>query len=137
MTWLSDKLSRRIQFMRGEQIPNAAGGSTQTYKPLVKVWAGVAQISESAAAAYIRNVQIKDTPTHKFTVRYCLMIGMTSEGGGYIRADNFIFLLSRNSDSVGRLFKIITARNVREADEYVEILAKEMGQLDTLKGVVS
>jgi len=86
MTWLSDKLSRRIQFMRGEQIPNAAGGSTQTYKPLVKVWAGVAQISESAAAAYIRNVQIKDTPTHKFTVRYCLMIGMTSEGGGYIRA---------------------------------------------------
>ena len=122
--------------MTQEQTPNSDGGYTQQYKNLAEVWAGVDPISASAAK-YIRSVQIGDAPTHKITVRRSLPMGVaTAEAGGFVKADNFIFLLSTTKGTIGRLFRIDAAQNVGELDEYLEVMVKEMGQFDTSRGVM-
>jgi hypothetical protein len=122
--------------MQQEQLDATDGSYTQKYKALAKVWAGVDPISASAAA-YIRGVQINDSPTHKFTVRRSVPMGVaTAEVGGFVKADNFIFLLSSNPGTVGRLFRILAAANNMEQDEFIEIMAKEMGTFDTSRGLL-
>ena len=122
--------------MQQEQESASDGSYTQKYKALGKVWAGLEPISASAAA-YVRGVQINDAPTHKFTVRKSIPMGVaTSEVGGYVKADNFIFLLSTHNPQTGRLFRILGAANSMEQDEFIEGLAKEMGVLDTSRGVM-
>jgi len=135
MTWLSAKLNKRIQIMKQEQEASSTGGFKQTYNALGIVWAGIEPISVSAAA-YIRNVQIEDAPTHKFTVRRNVAGNIDIYGEGIIRADYYVFLLKTNIPTTGRLFKILTAMNVNEDDEQIQFLAKEMGMLDTLTGVI-
>lgn len=136
MTWLASKLNRRIQFMKQEQTADAVtGGFKQTYKSLGIAWAGIEPLSVSAAA-YVRNVQIEDAPTHKFTVRRNKAADIDIYGDGIVKADYFIFLLSNNIPTTGRLFKILTAMNVDERNEQLQFLAKEIGMLDTLLGVI-
>lgn len=135
MTWLSAKLNRRIQFMKQEQEASSTGGFKQTYKVLEIVWAGIEPISISAAA-YVRNVQIEDVPTHKFTVRKNRPANIDIYGDGVVKANYYVFLLNSNIPMTGRLFKILTAMNVDEQDEQIQFLAKEMGMLDTLTGVI-
>jgi hypothetical protein len=135
MTWLASQLSRRILFLVPTQTPNAAGGLTQTYKQLARVWAGVKPVSMSAGS-YVRNVQIGDAPTHEFTVRRSIPMGVDTYGTGFVKADNFVFLLSSATPTVGRLFRILSAANVDEIDESIKFLAKEIGQLDAQKGIV-
>lgn len=135
MTWLSAKLNKRIQFMKQEQVASSTGGFKQTYKALEIVWAGIEPISISAGA-YIRNVQIEDAPTHKFTVRKNESANINIYGEGVVRADYYVFLLNTNIPITGRLFKILTAINVDEANEQIQFLAKEIGILDTLTGII-
>ena len=136
MTWLIDKLSRRIMFMQQDQEAALDGSYTQKYKALGKVWAGLEPVSASSAA-YVRGVQINDTPTHKFTVRKSIPMGVaTAEVGGFVKSDNFFFLLSTHNPQTGRLFRILGAANNAEQDEYIEGLAKEMGVLDVSRGVM-
>lgn len=135
MTFLVDILSRRVEFMSQDQEPNSDGGYTQKYKKLAgAVWAGCKPLSASTAS-YIRSVQTGDAPTHLFTVRRSVPMGVaTGEEGGVVKSDNFIFLLTSNSGTTGRLFRILTSQNVGEMDEYIEIMSKEMGQFDTSRG---
>lgn len=135
MTWLVTTLNRRILFLKQQQDPNTAGGLTQTYKQLARVWAGIKEVGTSAGS-FVRNVQVDDAPTHKFTVRRSIPMGVDTYGTGFVKATNFVFLLSSNTPTVGRLFRILSAANVGESDEYIEFLAKEMGMLDTQKGIV-
>lgn len=137
MTWLVDRLNRRVQFMEQVQEPNATtGGYTQKYRVLSKVWSGCEPVGTSAAA-YVRGVQINDAPTHKFTVRRSIPQGVaTAEVGGHVKSDNFIYLLSTHQPQSGRLFRILTASNNLEQDEYIEVLAKEMGVLDTREMII-
>lgn len=135
MTWLVNKLNRRILFLAQVQTPNEAGGATQTYTQLARVWAGVEPVGTSAAS-YVRNVQVEDAPTHKFTVRRSIPMGVDTYDTGFVKSTNFVFLLGSASSTVGRLFRILTAVNVGENDESIEFLAKEMGQLDSQKGIV-
>ena len=135
MAWLVNKLNRRILFLAQVQTPNAAGGATQTYRQLAKVWAGVEPVGASAAS-YVRNVQVEDAPTHKFTVRRSVPMGVDIYGTGFVTSTNFVYLLSGNTPTTGRLFRILTAVNVGENDESIEFLAKEMGQLDTQRSIV-
>jgi head-tail adaptor len=136
MTWLSARLNRRIQFMQQTQVPVDDGGIRQTYEVIVpKVWAGMVPVSVSAGS-YVRNVQVADAPTHKFTVRKNKTAGVDIHGDGAVKTDHFVFLLSVNAQTTGRLFRILTAMNVEEKDEYIEFLAKEMGTLDTTRGVL-
>ena len=136
MTWLVDRLSRRIEFMTQEQTPATDGSYTQQYKVLGKVWAGFEPLSANAAK-YIRGVQTEDGPTHKVTVRRSIPMGVaTVEQGGYVKGDNFIFLLSVHQGTIGRLFRILTAMNNLEQDEYLEVIVKEMGLFDTSRGVM-
>lgn len=134
MTWLVNELNRRILFLRQEQQPNATtGGARQVYRQLVKVWAGVKELSPGAAN-YVRNVQTGDAPTHKFTVRRSVPAGVDTYGEGVVKADNFVYLMS--SANVGRLFRITSAANIGEADEYLQFYAKEMGQIDVKQGII-
>lgn len=135
MTWLVDKLSRRIEFMQQEQTAASDGSYTQQYKVLAKVWAGCEPLSANAAK-YIRGVQVEDGPTHKFTVRRSIPMGVDVYGTGFVKADNFIFLLSTHQGTIGRLFRILTAANNMEQDEFIEVIAKEMGSFDTSRGVM-
>lgn len=135
MTWLSAKLNKRIQIMKQEQEASSTGGFKQTYKSLEIIWAGIEPVSVSAAA-YVRNVQIEDAPTHKFTVRKNKAANIDIYGEGIVRADYYVFLLNTNIPTTGRLFKILTAMNVDEQDEQIQFLAKEMGMLDVLTGVI-
>jgi hypothetical protein len=137
MTWLVDRLNRRIMFLEPMQKPSDNGGLAQTYRQLGKgpVWAEVKPVGTSAGS-YVRNVQIEDAPTHSITVRRSVPMGVDIYGTGFVKADNFIYLLSSNSPSVGRLFRILSASNIDEADESISFLVKEIGQLDTQKGIV-
>ena len=122
--------------MQQDQAAATDGSYTQKYKVLAKCWAGLEPIS-STAAAYIRGVQINDNPTHKFTVRKSIPQGVaTSETGGFVKSDNFIFLLSTHAGTTGRLFRILAAANNMEQDEFIEIVAKEMGVFDTSRGLM-
>ena len=122
--------------MQQDQTAATDGSYTQKYTPIGKVWAGVEPIS-STAAAYIRGVQINDNPTHKFTVRKSIPQGVaTAEVGGFVKADNFIFLLSVHAGTIGRLFRILAAANNLEQDEFIEIIAKEMGVFDSSRGLM-
>lgn len=135
MTWLVNRLNRRILFLSQIQTPNAAGGAEQQYKQLAKVWAGCEPVGGSAGS-YVRNVQIEDAPTHKFTVRRSIPMGVDMYDTGMVKSDNFVFLLSTHTPTTGRLFRILHPTNVGEADEYIEFLAKEMGQIDAQRSIV-
>ena len=136
MTWLVDKLSRRIQFLQQEQIPQSDGGYKQAYKKFGKVWASLEPISPGTAK-YIRGVQVSDEATHKFVVRKSVPMGVcTAEIGGYVKADNFFVLLSTHSPQTGRMFRILGASNNMEQDEYIQGVAKEVGVIDTERGVI-
>lgn len=135
MTYLLNILNRRILFLEQTQVPNTAGGLTQTYRQLVKCWAGCEPVG-TGAAAYVRNVQVEDAPTHKFTVRRSVPGRLDFYGNGVIKSTNFVFLLSNNSPAVGRLFRILKPTNVGENDEYIEFLAKEIGELDAQRGII-
>lgn len=135
MTWLVNELNRRILFMEQTQVPNSEGGLTQTYKQLAKVWANLKPVGTSVGS-FVRNVQVGDVPTHKFKVRRNRAMGVDTYGTGFVQADTFVFLLGDNSPTVGRLFRIMSASNENENDEAIEFLAKEMGQLDTTRGVI-
>ena len=121
--------------MEQVQDPTATGGLAQTYKQLARVWAAC-EPTGTSAASYVRNVQVGDAPTHKFTVRRSRPMGVDTYGTGVVKAENFVFLLSGQTPTVGRLFRILSAANAGEADEYIEFLAKEMGLLDTQRGIV-
>lgn len=133
--WLVDKLNRRILFLAPVQTPNAAGGATQTYKQLAKVWAGFEPVSTSAGS-YVRNVQVEDAPTHKFLVRRSVPQGVDIYGTGFVKSDNFVFVLTNSATSEGRLFRILSASNSKEIDESIEFLAKEIGMLDGQRGII-
>ena len=135
MSWLSAKLKYRIQFMKQEQEASSTGGFKQTYKALGITWAGIEPLSVSAAS-YVRNVQREDAPTHKFTVRKNKLVNVDIYGDGVVKANYYVFLLNTTIPMTGRLFKILTAMNVDEQDEQIQFLAKEMGLLDTLTGVI-
>lgn len=135
MALLINKLNRRILFLEQAQDPSAAGGMKQTYKQLHRCWAGCEPVGTSAAS-YVRNVQVGDAPTHKFTVRRSLPAGVDVYGDGVVKASNFVFMLSGNSPTSGRLFRILSAANKDEADESIEFLAKEMGALDAQRGII-
>lgn len=135
MTWFASKLNRRILFLEQVQDPNSAGGLTQTYKQLAKCWAGMEPVGTSAVS-YVRDVQVADAPTHRFTVRRSLPAGVDTYGSGVVKATNFVYLLSGNTPTTGRLFRILSASNDDEHDETISFLAKEMGVLDTQKGII-
>jgi len=135
MAHLINKLNRRIQFLEQVQDPAADGSLTQTYKQVAVCWAGLEPVGTSAAS-YVRNVQVGDAPTHKFTVRRNTRAGVDVYGEGVVKSTNFVFLLMTSSPAVGRLFRILTAANVGETDESLEFLAKEMGQLDAQRGII-
>lgn len=135
MTWLASKLNRRILFLEQAQDPNSAGGLTQTYKQLAKCWASCEPVSTSAGS-YVRNVQVEDAPTHKFMVRRSVPAGVDTYGEGVVKSTNFVYLLTGNTPTTGRLFRILAASNDGEVDETLSFLAKEMGVLDTQKGII-
>lgn len=144
MTWLINKLTKRIIFMKGEQIPDPlTGGARTTYEPLVTVWAGIAPLGiHTVYSAYIRAVQIMETATHKITVRRNPSIGVVAEGeSGVIKADHFIFQLSSQTPNTGRIYRIIAAAGVTTSgigeETHYDILVKELGILDTGRGVIS
>lgn len=135
MSWLINDLNRRILFMELVQTPDTTGDAVQTYKQVARCWAGCKPVGTSAGS-YVRNVQVEDAPTHTFKVRRNTRAGIDVYGAGVVKSENFIFLLGGNQPTVGRVFRILKASNAAEADEYLEILAKEIGQLDTTKGVI-
>lgn len=145
MAWIVNDLQYRIIFLRHEQTPDPiTGGMRSTYETLAKVWAGMQPLNMASmwrGAGYVRDVQISEYPTHKFTVRKNPSIGVTSEHNGIIKSDHFILLLNSRTPGFGRLFRIAFASEITTHgagnDSIYEIVAKELGTFDTGRGALS
>jgi len=96
MTALMVRLKHRIEIQEAVQTPNASGGFTTTYSPLMKV---SAEFKESAGTQPIGSVNAGSSPTAKVIIRYV-------QG---IEKDQFVYLLRKREKC--RRFRILNMMN--------------------------
>lgn len=84
MSYIAHKLKHRIQILRVDDTPNSiTGGFDRSYTQLVRLWAAVKVINPDsiiAGIANVRGVNISDTDSHEFMVRFSSVVGITSRG---------------------------------------------------------
>ena len=109
MTWMADKLNKRIQIRKGVQTPNSNGGYDRSYTTLTTIWAGLNEVSGTFRnfVEVIRGESISAYDTHEFLVRNSAIkkLGQGFEEKGFsdgfdaiedissVKSDYFIFLL--------------------------------------------
>ena len=144
MTWITPKLSERVQLGTPGQTPNADGGFDFTFNSIVTLWMDFEPITfKGSASQYVRGEQTKEGDTHTFKVREIelssLGLAFTSAfSTGFdsiadlnaIKTQNFLFV-EKGSSSKGRLFRITGTTNNKEQDEYININAQEIEERGT------
>lgn len=63
-------LRHQVTLEQRNQMPNDAGGITETFAPVALVWAKVEAVR---GAVYAAGVQVADGPTHRIIIRYRAM----------------------------------------------------------------
>jgi Phage head-tail joining protein len=144
MTWIAPKLNQRVQIGKPIQTPNEEGGFDFAFDAITTIWMGVSPVGyKGTGLKYIRGKQVNDNVTHEFICRYLAVtsIGKAFAKGfsdGYksmaelnpLKGDYYLFF-QKQSTVKGRLFRIDSASNVNEADEYFSIAAEEIEERGT------
>lgn len=140
MTYLANKLKRRVEIRKSVQTPNDEGGYDRSYETLLTIWGGVEPIK---ANPYIRGTNSEEkTSSHKFTFRSIALstLGKTFSFGfsmgfdviadlNLLKAEFFLFL---KKDGVkGKLFRVNNIKNEGERNEFLTVLAEEIEEYGT------
>ena len=138
MTWMVSDLKHRIQIGQGIQVPNASGGFTFSFSPILTCWSSMKPVSEYIKAVRGVNAQTGLGATHKFRVRLSSVNNIGKQftkdfATSYkvnadlaqVKANWFIKLLSPAAP-VGRLFRVDGIDRDDDFSEWVDIAAHEM-----------
>lgn len=124
MTFLADKLNKRISIVEPTQTPRGDGGIDRSYSSVLDLWANMLPVQ---AGQYVRGVQIGEGITHQFTVRK-RPLDEISESESFdvvsLKKTYFIRYLI-DEGTKGRIFKIISMINNKEENEYYIINTEE------------
>jgi head-tail adaptor len=128
MTFLADRLNKRVDVLEVVQTPRADGGFDRDYVTVLSVWAGLKPVQ---AGQYIRGVQVAQGITHIFTVRKRPFDELDPADSGFdsinLKRTYYIrFVPEAGVSSKGRLFRIISTINNEEQNEYYLINAEEI-----------
>jgi len=160
MTWLTPRLSKQVQILIPNQIPNAEGGADLVFgipmggafdlgafdhlAPVLTVWMGMKPVTfKGSGSKYIRGKQVNESVTHGFEVRSIEVSELGREFGksfdiGFRFMPNLMglksdyFLLAQDGSSVkGRLFRIHDIMDNNEDGEYLNVAAEEIEERGT------
>ena len=109
----SGELQRRITIRRQEDLPNAAFGLDQTFDAGIKRWAKVEPVHGIAMRGEMQTSD--DAPTDLFWVRY---------GQGTHPEQ---ITTSHVIEWAGRLYRVLDAINVEDAQRFTRITTKLLG----------
>ena len=128
MTFLADKLNRRIDILVAYQTPRSDGGFDRSYKTVISVWANFAPVTPGQ---YVRGVQVKDGVTHQFLIRKRALDQLSPKDSSYdvwnLKDTHFIRYIPHELVSdLGRIFRIISMTNHREENEYYIVDSEEI-----------
>ena len=134
MSWLTPKLSKRIDICKPIQDPDHDGGFDTTFEVMCSVWASIVPVNSSAILSLIRGMQINQTITHNIIVRQCAVETLKTILGenaiNPIKSNYFIFLRGGmgGPTSRGRRFAIRNVSDANEAGEYYKIAVEELNE---------
>jgi len=140
MTYLANKLRKRIEIRQAVQTPNDEGGYDRSYETLLTIWGGVEPIK---ANSYIRGSNSEEeTSTHKFIFRRIALATLgTAMGSGFgegfdtivdlnlLKSEFFLFM--KKGSVKGKLFRINDIKNEEERDEFLTVFAEEIEEYGT------
>jgi head-tail adaptor len=148
MTWLANKLNKRVVVQRPTQTANDFGGATRGYEDLLTIWASVLPVDQGlhiqGSQAVIANVEMPSGGmTHEIKVRRLDVQNLGAEfssafDGSFasmsdlipLKGDYFIFM--RQGSSVkGRRFRVGRVADDGERREFLRILAEELEEAGT------
>lgn len=155
MSWLTPRLSKQVQILIPNQIPNEEGGADLVFgmpmegafdvggfdhlAPVLTVWMGMKPVTfKGSGSKYIRGKQVNEAVTHGFEVRSIEVSELGKEFGlgfniGFKFMPNLMglksdyFLLAQDGSTVkGRLFRIHDVMDNNEGGEYLNVAAEEI-----------
>ena len=156
MSFIAHKLKHRIQILEVNDEPNSAGGYTRAYNQLARIWAEVKLINPNSiisGIANVRGVNISDSDSHEFVVRFSSAVGMVSGSTkglsrefdlafsasfdsmldtDPVKREYFIFLEDGAGNRTrGRLFKINRMQRDEVYKKFIKIKTTQMEEQGT------
>lgn len=141
--WMAPKLKHRIKICEATQTPNDNGGFDLSYTTIIRVWAGIKEMSDYSK--YIRGVQINnETETHEFLIRLssvqnigkafskAFSVAFNSIGDFNPVKSNYYILTDEGSSPIkGRLFRIRSCKRDDNFKTFIKIRCNEIEEQGT------